>query len=61
MKEFLQYLDSITDITVLETMRESLALRAPEADLNWQNRLKLYKQIELIIGRITFLEKTSYS
>lgn len=58
MREFLQHLDSITDITVLETMREALASRAPAADLNWPNRLKMYKQIELIIERIALLEKT---
>ena len=58
---FFVCLHSITDITVLETMREALALRAPEADMNWPNRLKMYKQIELIIDRITLLEKSSYS
>ncbi len=47
MKEFLQHLDSIS-------------IKSPGADLNWPKRLKMYKQIELITGRITFLENPSY-
>ncbi len=58
MEEFIRHLNSITGINVLETMREQLTSRFPATDLNWRNRLKMYKQIELIIERIMFLEKS---
>lgn len=56
MTEFLQHLNSISDINELEMMREGLVLRAPAADVTWHDRNLIYEQIQAIIFRIMQLE-----
>ncbi|MGG1663616.1 hypothetical protein [Brevibacillus sp. NRS-1366] len=56
-EEFLLELDSISDINVLETMREGLATRSHTAELTWQERNIIYEKIQAIVCRIMQLEQ----
>ncbi|QRG66444.1 hypothetical protein [Brevibacillus choshinensis] len=56
MSEFIQLLNSITDVHVLEAMREGLASRAPAAELTWDERNDIYQRIQAIVCRIIQLE-----
>lgn len=55
-EEFLLELDSITEITVLETMREELTKHADFTALTWQTRNLIYEKIQAIVCRIMQLE-----
>ncbi|WP_161827311.1 hypothetical protein [Brevibacillus choshinensis] len=57
MSEFLRQLDLITDISVLETMREELATKAYTAELTWQDRIFINEKIQVIVCRLMNLER----
>lgn len=56
MSEFLQELNFITDISVLESMRANLAGQAHSAELTWEARNLIYKKIQAIVNRLIRLE-----
>lgn len=57
MKDFHLKLDSITDIIVLESMRQDLASNAHSIDVNWHERNFIYEKIQAIVGRLMNLER----
>ncbi|GIO05120.1 hypothetical protein J31TS6_11480 [Brevibacillus reuszeri] len=56
MKNFHLKLDSITDIIVLESMREELASNAHSIDVTWHERNFIYEKIQAIVCRLMNLE-----
>ncbi|WP_164684916.1 hypothetical protein [Brevibacillus reuszeri] len=57
MKDFHLKLDSITDIIVLESMREELASNAHSIDVTWHERNFIYEKIQAIVCRLMNLER----
>jgi hypothetical protein len=50
---------SMTDVTALHKMKEEIKDTVTSSDLNWQSRMVIYQQVQMIISRIEFLEKHS--
>ncbi|RKD21695.1 hypothetical protein BEP19_13760 [Ammoniphilus oxalaticus] len=58
MKEFMLQIESITSCSQLQSLKESIKDEVIHPQLRWDERMILYKQVQLINERITQLTLT---
>jgi hypothetical protein len=56
VETFYLHVISLTDIEELERLKEELKDQVVHPDLNWQERMELYKRVQFIMERIRYLQ-----
>ena len=51
----------MTDVHALHKIKEEIKDRVTSCDLDWRGRMEIYRQVQLIMGRIEALEKQSWT
>jgi hypothetical protein len=61
MNLFEEKILSMTDVHALHKIKEEIKDRVTSCDLDWRGRMEIYRQVQLIMGRIEALEKQSWT
>jgi hypothetical protein len=56
VETFYLHVISLTDIEELERLKEELKDQVVHPDLNWQDRMELYKRVQFIMERLRYLQ-----
>jgi len=61
MNHFHTYINSVSDVSELERIREEIKEQVLDPQLNWQSRMLIYSQVQFVTERIKSLECSNHA
>lgn len=61
MNHFHTYINSVSDVSELERIREEIKEQVLDPKLNWQSRMHIYSQVQFVTERIKSLGRSNHA